>query len=250
MSVAALDDVRTPLALALADSKLEVTATFALSAYNDIVEPHLRLPSPSPAQHSDSLCALVGSSKNMWPAFIAHLAEHPAQIDAPNPLDAWVETVVTRAARDVEKQSEGALSDGSSHVYFAHHTVPGKLVAMQRLAKLTGAYFLDDIAHLAIHPTHGQWCALRAVVIFATSPASNAPSVQMERNPLGERASAPDVLRRLFDDAVAGVKDGWLTLRESLCPSHESRYSPEQIAYHYHGDKEVLRACVVKSARG
>ncbi|GHP07097.1 hypothetical protein PPROV_000584000 [Pycnococcus provasolii] len=250
MSVAALDDVRTPLALALADSKLEVTATFALSAYNDLVEPHLRLPSPSPAQHSDSLCALVGSSKNMWPAFIAHLAEHPAQIDAPNPLDAWVETVVTRAARDVEKQSEGALSDGSSHVYFAHHTEPGKLVAMQRLAKLTGAYFLDDIAHLAIHPTHGQWCALRAVVIFATSPASNAPSVQMERNPLSERASAPDVVRRLFDDAVAGVKDGWLTLRESLCPSHESRYSPEQIAYHYHGDKEVLRACVVKSARG
>ena len=211
---------------ALLPAGLEATAAFALGWYNAAVPAHLQLPSPLRGEGADAACLLIGSAKPMWKAFAAALRDGSAKVDAADPLDEWVERSVLAACRASEKAA--GLPDGSSHVYFAHHTAPGKLVAMQKLAALSGAYYLDDDAHLVIHPEYGQWCALRAVVLYAI-PRSDAalparPPPPLDRSPLGSD-HAPTV-RRLFAEAVASPSDSqrWLALRDGLSPGHAARY--------------------------
>jgi hypothetical protein len=41
-----------------------------------------------------------------------------------------------------------------------------RLVAMQRVAEISGCAFLDHETHLSIHPTFGPWVAWRAVIVL------------------------------------------------------------------------------------
>uniref|UniRef100_A0A7R9TZK5 Uncharacterized protein n=1 Tax=Prasinoderma coloniale TaxID=156133 RepID=A0A7R9TZK5_9VIRI len=167
-----------------------------------------------------------------------------------DPVDEFVERAVRRAVSLAEKT--GGLGAGSSKLYFAHETASGRLVAMQRLASVSGAYHLDEASHLCVHPKHGQWCALRALVLLDADPAevgvdAASPPEQMALPEAVARASGANrasVLKNAFDAAMAGSDGGWLALREAVSPGHPARYPDGAIAYFYRRDSAALQRCI------
>ena len=63
---------------------------------------------------------------------------------------------------------------------------------MQRLASVSGAYHLDEASHLCVHPKHGQWCALRALVLLDADPAE----VGVDAASPPEQMSLPEAVAR------------------------------------------------------
>lgn len=238
-----------PLAASLAALRAELAAwgldadaVFAKSAY-DAAAPSHALPPAGDLQ--DSACVLVGSGAALFGAVAANLAEGaPGSLELPAaPVDAHVEAGVAAAAAAAEAASCGALPAGSSVLRFAHDRRPDRLVAMQRLAAVTGAYRLDQDAMLALHPAKGQWCALRAAVVLAAPPDAcdelrgGPPPPAAFQLP---NAPRPEVAQEHFQRAMRGEAGGWLKLREALSPNHPAKYPDEQIAYFYHSDRQAL----------
>lgn len=142
-----------------------------------------------PAEHAlpdfgraSTLGVIVGNSNALWPAFLQHLASHPAALEAANPLDVFVEAAVTHAVTQccqaLQRQQQ-CPSDNNRPakqqdrnggvrcaIRFSHHTEPGRFVNMMRAAQLSGLAYYSSTTHLCMHPRYGPWFALRAVAVF------------------------------------------------------------------------------------
>ncbi len=179
---------------------------------------------------SDGLGILVGNTRRLWPRFMqAFQADATLQADA-HPLD----TYVTGRLRALAARELGT----GTQLVFAHATFP-KAFPIQRLAEAVDYAALSP-CHLSIHPAHGPWLALRAVVLVdvegpAWQPARLAspcrgcsepcmPALARAREASGTPLSAP---------SIAAHADAWIAIRDACPVGRGARYHEEQLAYHY-----------------
>lgn len=178
----------------------------------------------------DALGILLGNTRQLWPIFKRAMRADAALRANPNPLD----TYVTARVREL---AAAALAR-PCQIVFAHATAP-KPFPIQRLAEAVD-FAATAPSHLSIHPQHGPWIALRAVVVVDVEgppPAlgglvtpcrgCSAPCVTALRHAL---AVTP---RPLSEDAIAAHHREWIAIRDA-CPVGRSwRYEDEQLIYHY-----------------
>jgi hypothetical protein len=142
---------------------------------------------------------LVGNSKQLWDPFLRHLAAHPEQLTAANPLDDYVQTALVASLADCglalvpevrpsscskeashtasnpnntstwqQHQHQHQQQEGAGircHVRYSHFS--GALfVNVLRVAELSRLAYYSPVTHLCLHPTFGPWFALRAVIIL------------------------------------------------------------------------------------
>jgi len=186
------------------------------------------LPEARPARAS-GLAFLVGNTRRLWSPFIEACRTDARLAREPNPLDRYVEQQLTAVA--------SALSM-PSRLIFAHVTRPAPF-PIQRLAEQVGLAWLSP-SHLAVHPTHGPWLALRAVLLVDTegppraggrgvSPCRGCPAPCV---PALERALAVSGTP-LDAAAIAGHAQDWIAVRDACPVGRASRYGDAQLDYHY-----------------
>ncbi len=222
---------------------VDLARTFGLAAFHEECAPEHRLDDfgrPNP------LALVLGNTRALWPAFLDTLALRAELLADPHPLDRYVEEVV-----------QGALAQAphAHRVYWGHHRQRPP-IALQRLTAAAGLAELGP-AHLSVHPEHGPWIGLRAVVVFdadaselsrplpSLSSCARCPgrpcvpalsralaAAQEHRDP-GKRPPPPPQL--------PPERSAWLAIRE-VCPvGRDARYEPLQIHYHYTKDPRALQ---------
>jgi methylmalonic aciduria homocystinuria type C protein len=118
------------------------------------------------------------------------------------------------------------------------------------MAHVAGVAHLDEKCHLSIHPKHGPWIALRAVLVFDDIEGPDEADRQTTPpNPLATNGAA----RARVDDAFAYALEGyadpslsaerwrrWVAVRDAVffdptddTKKHPERYYDEQVLYHY-----------------
>lgn len=161
---------------------------------------------------------LIGSTRALWPHFVAARATDPALDRDPNPIERFtVETIDWVAA---------SLPD--ARVFYTHREYDGVFLPFQRLAVASGLGALAP-THLVIHPIYGPWFSLRAAIVCAGEP----PAV---RAPITRSCACTNECGEAFDRAIAATTDraaAWLAVRDACTHGREHRFTDEQIAYHY-----------------
>jgi methylmalonic aciduria homocystinuria type C protein len=161
---------------------------------------------------------LVGSTRALWPRFVAARAADPALDRDPNPIERFtVETIDWVAA---------SLPD--ARVFYTHRQYDGAFLPFQRLAVASGLGALAP-THLVIHPIYGPWFSLRAAIVCAGEPPATSA-------PITRCCACTNKCGEAFERAVAATTDrpaAWLAVRDACTAGREHRYTDEQIAYHY-----------------
>lgn len=160
----------------LAAGGLDLFQLLNVQWYNSAVAAHLRLP------FACSAAALVGNTRALWPAFVAHLADSPSMQLPASPLNAYVVQTVRNAV------AETIPRDTVLDVRFDFEVSPSRVVAMQKLAHVSGLAHLVPEAHLVVHREAGPWLALRALIVFDVPP---------EELGLSQEPPKPQVTRRV-----------------------------------------------------
>lgn len=175
----------------------------------------------------DRLALLVGNTLALWPRFRAALAADPELAGSSDPLDRYVERSVERA-----RLALGA----SAAVHFAHVREPAPL-PIQRIAQASGLAWLSP-SHLSIHPLHGPWIALRALVVVDV-PGPSQISPTPDPCTACDKPCLPALNAALDGELVAspGAEPprwrAWLRIRDACPIGRGSRYAEDQIEYHY-----------------
>jgi methylmalonic aciduria homocystinuria type C protein len=155
---------------------------------------------------------LVGNSRQLWDPFLRHLAAHPEQLEAANPLDDYIQTAMAASLaacgltlvpesphhttscstapqagscppapstsssawqhqhqdhqqQQQQQQQQQGVAGTRCHVRYSHSS--GALfVNVLRVAELSRLAYYSPVTHLCLHPVHGPWFALRAVVLL------------------------------------------------------------------------------------
>jgi cyanocobalamin reductase (cyanide-eliminating) / alkylcobalamin dealkylase len=185
---------------------------------------------PLTSEHPRALGVLFGNTRWLWPIFRRACREQPGLADAAHPLDSYVSE---RLSRIVAGSTQRA-----TQLLFAHVTEP-RPFPIQRLAEQVGLA-APSPSHLVIHPVHGPWLGLRAVlVVDVEGPASATPA--LERPCQGCSAPCVPALARavaasgspLSASSIAQHASDWIAVRD-VCPvGRESRYDDAQLSYHY-----------------
>ncbi|KAG5191547.1 hypothetical protein JKP88DRAFT_251426 [Tribonema minus] len=193
------------LAAAVKPHGLDLSASLRCEWYNSLVKPPMHLAVGS--NGGVSLAVLLGNSVAFWPPLLATLREKKwqpddaavepaAAADAANnccqdlpgerswgkhPIDAYVMEVVSAAVRELRASDALPAEARAAEVklYWAHETARGRLVAIQRMAHVSGLAWLHDKTHLCLHPEVGPWLALRAVVLVDVPGPSGPPPPAM-----------------------------------------------------------------------
>jgi methylmalonic aciduria homocystinuria type C protein len=214
---------------------LDLVHPFAVSWYNRAVAMSDRL---SDFGREGSLAVLIGNTGALWPLFTERLRQEPTLAAAEHPLDTYVESSVAALVSEL-----GALR---SVTYFGHVTQP-KALPIQRLAELVGFAAIAP-SHLAIHPVHGPWLALRAVLVLdAPGPSGEPPPLPRPClactkpcMPAFERALEASGMP-LSSRSIALHADSWIAVRDACPIGKASRYEPAQLRYHYRNDRSALQ---------
>jgi len=213
-----------------------------IGPYNNAVEEAFRLPQlASP----NDLVMVIANSAALWQPFLSALSADKALREHSDPLNTYTERVVGKAAADIAARLELPME-----IRWAHTLGPG-MIAIQRLVDLSGLATLSP-SHLNIHPQHGPWIGLRAAVVFgiegpaAPSPSASGPCAACERpcRPAMEDALAK--AKTLTCDEIADQWQLWLKVRDTCPVGKSSRYSEEQIRYHYIKSLDLLHSLLPK----
>lgn len=198
--------------------------------YNDTVEDRLRLPDFA---RPESLALVVGNTRALWPRLLeAARADRDLREDA-NPVERYTELSIEAAA---------GLPGVATQVRWAH-SVGDEMVAIQRLAQISGLAYLSP-ANLSVHPEYGPWIGLRAAIVADVSGPAGAPAPMPRPCEECERACMP-ALRALQERPVGSVAAlDWVAVRDACPLGRRHRYGDEQIEYHYVKRPEVWRDAV------
>ena len=211
----------------LAAAGLDLVAYAPLATLHAAVDPAHRLPAPDTA-----LAVVVGNSRALWDPFIDALVDDPSLAAADDPLDAYVERAVHAAV---------AAAGGARVVRFAHRRPFPPIRAFAEAAGLATA----GASMLCVHPTHGPWIALRAVVVLAVDAAAD---LVVTRAPAC--GACPDACAPLFAIAAGSAdRRAYLAARDACPLGRASRYGDAQLAYHYTGDRRVLDDAIARRRR-
>ena len=215
-------------------SGLDLVRPFDVASYDERVAGHERL-RPIAAFAPSSLAFLVGNTRAFWPVFLAALRASPALRQSVHPVDDHVTAAVTAGTRVLPVPST---------VFYAHEG-GARLVGMAALAEAAGLAELGP-ARLLVHPEHGPWFALRAVIV-----CDHPPPRERTQPPRPCRGCAAPCVPA-FERAVATTGDvtaarlrarheAWVAVRDACPVGRAQRYDPEQITYHYTNDLARLR---------
>jgi cyanocobalamin reductase (cyanide-eliminating) / alkylcobalamin dealkylase len=168
---------------------------------------------------------LIGNTRALWPVFGRALHERAELRSVPDPLD--------RHVVDAVNEARAALS-ARSVVYFSHLAEP-RVPPVQRIALEAGFAHLAP-SHLSIHPEHGPWVALRAIVIVDLDGPAVSPRAPDPCTP------CPKPCLIALERALTSAKDwrAWLAVRDACPVGRDSRYGETQLAYHYTKDRDLL----------
>lgn len=220
------------LAAACENAGFDLTASFSVAGWNARAIAPERLP----LFGDDCLGLVVGNTRRFWGALQAAYAADTALQASPHPLDAYAMAAISTAA-----ERTGART----HCLWAHTTEPTP-IPIQRIAQAAGLAWLSP-SHLSVHPTHGPWISLRAVVVVDAPP------------PPGDAAAPPDPCTTCAQPCVAALRAvvgeairpeglrvgadwrGWLAVRDSCPVGRAHRFSDAQIEYHYVKTRPLLR---------
>lgn len=222
---------------------LDVAAAFPVDLYNDRVAERYHLPTFG---RQRPLGVVVGNSRALWPVFLGAVREHPGLREVEHPLNAYV----TEAVR-------GLLAEFPTghEIRWAHDAVPSP-VAIQHAAHLAGLAHLSP-SYLCIHPVHGPWIGLRAVVVLDADwqgdapPPAPDPCTPCEKPCMTalEEAMAAGRRKPSSEAEAAGRWRLWLAVRD-VCPmGRASRYDEDQCEYHYLKDRTSLLRVVESGGR-
>lgn len=189
---------------------------------------------------------LIGNTCRIWTPFIQYLkqSEDPLAVIKSNPLDTYTE-------KSIHSMLTKNLIGIQYKIYFAHQkNSEGKfVVAMQKLAHISGLAEFDPESYLNIHPKYGPWIAMRAAVVVDktfSAAQENVEDLAQNVEILFERANSIQAnKRKQYSKEMANWKY-WLACRDAIPVGKEYRYSEEQILYHYTHDITVLEKLVMK----
>jgi len=214
-------------------SGLDIVHPFRLDWFNDAAPPALRLPDGGRPR---ALGVVVANTRRLWPVFTRALGDDGAWQGDENPLDAYVERAITRAAEQSFREAH--------RIFFAHHMMPAP-IAVQRIAHASGLAHLSP-SRLSVHPRFGPWLALRAVIVVDVEgppdPAPRAPDpctpcqkpciAALEHAMASTDATRPGDVERQWEL--------WVNVRD-VCPEGRAeRYDDDQVRYHYAKDRAFL----------
>ncbi|TPX62728.1 hypothetical protein SpCBS45565_g06974 [Spizellomyces sp. 'palustris'] len=263
------------LANALSPAGLAVSQPFPVQRYNNdpACSPY---PLPTFDRSHSTLAILVYNSKSIWEPFIAYLAQDPASRlegaivhlsrisqgcpsnlpsfkGTSNPLDDF-------AAKTIESALLNIVPSTTQYLIRYPHNTGKEFVHFQRLCHLSGTAYRNPNCFLCVHPIHGPWMALRAVIVLDMDGPSPDEAFEEPTNPypagdeaVRERCSnlqqevdvdaAPIAvaLNRRWHELVE-IRDlvgGFLGDRVGI-----HRYDELQLNYHYSKEKKYLREAV------
>ena len=219
-----------------------ISARFATTAARvglDLIQPfnvaHYNAGAPEAERlddlgHPAPLGVLIGNTRRLWPAFTAAYAVDAALAEAEQPLDTYVVTRLTALLAEA--------TSARTRLVFSHVTTP-RAFPIQRLAEQVGLAAMSP-CHLAIHPRHGLWFALRAVAVVDV-PGPEVPTAAAERPCLGCPAPCLPALKQALlvsgeqpsSEAVAQHAAAWIAVRDACPVGRASRYGEIQLGYHY-----------------
>lgn len=212
---------------ACAEAGLDLVHAFDVGRYNAVAPPADQL---QDFGASSGLGILIGNTRKLWPVFVRAVENDPALRNSENPLDTYV---IERLANVVDRATP------HRHCTVLSHVTEPRAFPIQRLAELVGFAALSP-SHLAIHPLHGPWLALRAVLVFdlpgpdaaLAEPTRPCRSCSAPCLPALERAVAASGWP-LTSTAIAEHATEWVLVRD-VCPVGQgSRYGDAQLSYHY-----------------
>jgi methylmalonic aciduria homocystinuria type C protein len=226
-------ELREKISSSAAIAGLDLWSAFPVTVYNGSVPEAYSLPALG---QESPLGIVLGNSRAFWPKFLVALKESQGLRESEHPVNTYITKRV------------GSILEGLSVPYevrWAHTSEPSP-VAMQQAAMIAGLAHTSP-SYLSIHPEHGPWIALRAVVVLDKDW------------PSGEPAPAPDPCTPCpkpcmpaLDDALAASRGApvgkkvssswklWLAVRDACPMGRSSRYSDEQCEYHYRPDRSFL----------
>lgn len=225
MSRAEWERIVESLAPASVEAGFDLVQPFAVSTYNARASSAHRLPD---FERADALGIVIGNTSALWPAFLRAYRGSGLRREL-HPLDAYV----TRSLTDLVTRTTSRRTE----LIFAHVTTP-RAFPIQRVAESAGLAALSP-SHLVIHPIHGPWLALRAVVVIdvsgpeaATAAARPCDTCSAPCVPALERAlvaSGP----KLDSQSVSANARAWIAVRDACPIGRASRYGEDQLRYHY-----------------
>ena len=172
-------DVVERVAVEARSHGLDIAIGLTLQDYNRAVESDgLALPTFG---RNTTLAVLLGSSKAIWPPFIAALraATPLGQLDNQAKHDGPLNAYVVGATCSLVHKILTPLGL-RYELRYAHEVEEGRLVAMQKLAHLSGVAYLHPSCGLNVHAKYGPWHAYRSLIII---DMDGVPTVGPPPNP-------------------------------------------------------------------
>jgi hypothetical protein len=238
---------------------LDITVGLTLQDYNSAVESDgLELPTFG---RRTTLAVLLGSTKTIWVPFLAALraADPPGQLEAQAEHDGPLNTFVVRATEALASEVLAPLGL-RCELRYAHEMDEGRLVAMQKLAHLSGVAYLHPSCGLNVHPEYGPWHAYRSLLII---DMEGVPTAGPPANPNSAEAVAAAeaalalALESTVDPTATNTKEEmdtqmrqvwrlWQNIRLALETQgcEQWKYSDEHDEYHFTHSPEVLARVV------
>ena len=214
---------------------LDLLAPFDVRSYNDLVSAHGRLAPLDTVDRTACLALLVGNTRAIWPHLRRAVVDDPELLNQ-DPVDRYVDKALRDCVEILEPQA----------IVYPSHRKATHLVSMLHAAEASG-FAGRGPAHLAVHPVHGLWFALRAVVVVDWEPVVAPPELKID---LCSGCEAPCVTA--LEAAMAEGGDvpyapgtsahwrHWVQVRE-VCPvGRDARYTDAQIRYHYTYDPKAF----------
>lgn len=211
---------------------LDLVQAFDVARYNDLIVGHESLVPLPQFGRRGALAVLVGNTRALWPCFIEAFHASERLRACGNPLDTWIVSVLEDCVGQIPEPCE---------LRFSHEPGDG-FVSMLHLAEASGLAHVGP-AHLAVHPVHGTWIGLRAVlVVDAGAPGGHPefaePACQTCGAPCLEALKAAQANTEA--DEIASSWQAWVAVRDACPVGEAARYSEAQIRYHYTKDPSAL----------
>ncbi len=228
-----LEKIQDSIAGRAAVAGLDLWAPLPVAVYNRSVPEPYALPTFGRERPAG---IVLGNSRALWPRFLDALKASETLRESAHPLN---EYVTSRIGGLVESLSV------ASEVRWAHASEPGP-VAMQRAALISGLAHTSP-SYLSIHPEHGPWIGLRAVIVLDLDWKAGIPDPAPDPCTPCEKPCMPALEAAVETSKnnptgrkVAGSWRLWLAVRDACPVGRPSRYSDEQCEYHYRPDPGYL----------
>lgn len=219
-------DIRHRLEERLSAAGLDIVHPFDVSKYNEAIQGHPRLSVLPLFGRPTALGFLIANTRALWPRFRSEYRARVGLQEARHPLDRYVTEAITACTSVIIHRHEIRFS----------HEGGDRLVSMLHAAEASG-FAQRGPVHLAIHKTYGPWFGLRAIIaIDLEGPPTPSPSLPCT----GCSAPCKDALARAMEGVENKSWRDWLAVRDACPVGRQSRYSEEQLLYHYTKDRVAL----------